>query len=47
MDDAVVRSIRRLRAKGWSLVDIAERFNIEVSEVRTVLGMGVERGILR
>lgn len=43
---AVERSIRRLRNKGWSLAEIADRHSIEVAEVRAVLGMEVEHGVL-
>lgn len=39
MTETVERSIRRLRRKGWSLEDIAERHVISVEEVRNVLGM--------
>jgi hypothetical protein len=46
MEDVVKRSIRRLRAKGWSLVDIADRHQISLADVRIVLGMEVERGVL-
>jgi hypothetical protein len=41
----LARSVRRLRAKGWSIEDIADRHSISVERVRFILGMEVKHGI--